>query len=81
MDKTITPARLATALDNAPPGIEILSLDCFDTVIWRNTHAPRDVFADLPEAGSSINQRMWAEQLARLRARRNSCDEVSIAEI
>jgi HAD superfamily hydrolase (TIGR01549 family) len=56
---------LATLLDRAPPGVEVLSLDCFDTLIWRNTHEPRDVFADLPLAGGGIEPRGWAEGIAR----------------
>jgi HAD superfamily hydrolase (TIGR01549 family) len=56
---------LATLLDRVPAGIEVLSLDCFDTLIWRNTHEPRDVFADLPLAGGGIEPRGWAEGIAR----------------
>ena len=36
---------------DAPSGLRYLSLDCFDTLIWRNTQMPRDVFADLGMAG------------------------------
>lgn len=79
MNDTILPHDLPRALDNRS-NIRILSLDCFDTLLWRETHAPRDVFRAL--AGPNPMQRMWAEQRARtgaaLRHRRN---EVSIAEI
>ncbi len=79
MNDTILPQDLPHALDNRS-GVRILSLDCFDTLLWRETHAPRDVFRAL--TGPNAMQRMWAEQRARtgalLRHRRN---EVSIAEI
>ncbi|MEZ0244051.1 MAG: hydrolase, partial [Sphingomonas sp.] len=56
---------LETLLDRAPQGVEVLSLDCFDTLIWRNTHAPTDVFADLAVSGGGIEPRTWAESQAR----------------
>lgn len=56
---------IETLLDRAPEGIEVLSLDCFDTLIWRNTHAPTDVFAELAFEGGGIEPRMWAETNAR----------------
>lgn len=55
-------------LDRLPEGVEILSLDCFDTLIWRSTSAPIDVFADLTLPDSSMGGRMLAEHAARLRA-------------
>lgn len=55
-------------LSSMPPGIRCLSLDCFDTLIWRNVHAPIDVFADLPLAGGAVESRIWAERKARRQA-------------
>ncbi|MEG3144329.1 HAD family hydrolase [Sphingomonas sp. RT2P30] len=79
MNDTILASDLPTALD-AWPDIRILSLDCFDTLLWRDTHAPRDVFRALK--GPNPQQRGWAEARARtasaLRHRRN---EVGIADI
>ncbi|MBX9814802.1 MAG: HAD family hydrolase [Sphingomonas sp.] len=73
---------IATLLDRAPPEIRILSLDCFDTLIWRNVNAPIDVFADLPVAGGGIEPRVRAERLARrLRKVTDGFDEVSIEAI
>lgn len=76
---TILPHALPTALD-AYPGVTLLSLDCFDTLLWRDVHAPRDLFGALGEA--NLLQRGWAEQTARstaaVRHRRN---EVHIDEI
>lgn len=53
---------LATVLDRAPPGITTLSLDCFDTLLWRNTHGPRDVFAGIALPGGAMEPRSWAER-------------------
>ena len=55
---TVRAHQIATLLDAVEErtlaGIEVLSLDCFDTLIWRATHAPADVFAaiDLPDAAT-----------------------------
>lgn len=79
MADSILPHALPGALDGRP-GIRMLSLDCFDTLLWRDTHAPRDLFGALPAV--TVAQRQWAESRARSAAmisrRRN---EVSIAEI
>ena len=42
------------------PAPAILSLDCFDTLLWRDTQAPRDVFADLAFAGGAVEPRIWS---------------------
>ncbi|MET3824956.1 FMN phosphatase YigB (HAD superfamily) [Sphingomonas sp. PvP055] len=79
MNDTILAGDVARALDGRPD-IQVLSLDCFDTLLWRDTHAPSDVFRALD--GPNPMQRIWAEQRARtaslLRHRRT---EVGIAEI
>ena len=73
---------MATLLDQAPKGLRYLSLDCFDTLVWRNVQAPRDVFADLRVAGGGVGPRMWAEKRARKAAKFNrQWAEVSIEEI
>lgn len=82
MKVTVRAAELATLLDQAPKGLRYLSLDCFDTLVWRNVQAPRDVFADLPVAGGGVGPRMWAEKRARKLAKFNERrNEVSIGEI
>ncbi|MDP3174250.1 MAG: hypothetical protein Q8M88_07435 [Phenylobacterium sp.] len=81
-ERSITPDRLASALDAAPAGLKVLSLDCFDTLIWRNTHAPRDVFAELFSDTAGVYHRMWSEEAARERAMvRHERSEITIAEI
>ncbi|AQR73589.1 HAD family hydrolase [Sphingomonas sp. LM7] len=79
MTDTILPHALAGAL-NGRDGIKLLSLDCFDTLLWRDTHAPKDLFGALPE--TTVTQRQWAEERARLAAElREKRGEVSIEEI
>lgn len=56
---------LASLLDRAPDEVAILSLDCFDTLLWRNCNLPVDVFADLPLPGSGMEARVWGETRAR----------------
>ena len=75
-------SELHRILDEAPAGTRWLSLDCFDTLVWRDTAAPADVFADLEFAGGAIEPRRRAEGAARHSAKlfRDSF-EVSIEEI
>lgn len=65
---SILPHELPQALDRAPDGCRVLSLDCFDTLLWRTTHAPTGVFADIGAAGGTVQQRRWAESHARSHA-------------
>ncbi len=55
----------AHILDKAPAGVKILSLDCFDTLLWRNCNLPADVFAELSLPGSGMEARSGAETRAR----------------
>lgn len=69
-------------LDRAPEGVEVLSLDCFDTLIWRNTHAPTDVFADLALPGGGIEPRTWSESQARKHAwAKHGAKEIGIEDV
>ncbi len=82
MQMTVRAFEIAELLDQAPDGIEVLSLDCFDTLIWRNTHAPTDVFADIEFVGGGVEPRMWAESHARKRAHlRTGAREVGLTDI
>lgn len=79
MKDAITAAELPHALDGRHD-IAILSLDCFDTLLWRDTHAPTDVFRAF--GTPAPQQRVWAEQRARSSAMvRRHRNEVGIAEI
>jgi FMN phosphatase YigB (HAD superfamily) len=76
---SILPHALPSALD-AYPGVTLLSLDCFDTLLWRDVHAPIDLFNALGEA--NLLQRSWAEETARSNAAvRHRRNEVHIDEI
>jgi FMN phosphatase YigB (HAD superfamily) len=73
---------LATLLDRMPEGIRILSLDCFDTLLWRNTHSPVDVFSDLSHPGGAAQPRIKAEAQERIsRSFEHGCSEVTIEQI
>ncbi|MGE4431731.1 MAG: hydrolase [Sphingobium sp.] len=52
-------------LDDLPDTVEILSLDCFDTLIWRNVNRPNDVFHELFPDGRGAEIRVRAEQKTR----------------
>lgn len=61
--EAILPHELPMALERGPAGIRVLSLDCFDTLLWRDSHAPTDIFAGLSKL--SIGQRIVGETNAR----------------
>src|SRR3546814_16323660 len=52
---------IATLLDHAPDSIAMLSLDCFDTLLWRNVHAPKAIFTEIAIAGGGVEPRAWAQ--------------------
>ena len=82
MDASVRPANLASLLDGVSGATRFLSLDCFDTLIWRDVNRPRDVFAGLTAAGCGVDQRVWAEHMARRRAHLlDGRSEVTLAEI
>lgn len=51
MSTTILPHQLPQALNDVP-GVTTLSLDCFDTLLWRDVHRPVDLFKLLPVIGA-----------------------------
>ncbi len=83
MTHAVRAAEITALLDHLPEATTVLSLDCFDTLIWRNVNQPVDVFHDLDLPGCGGKElRICAEQRARkalaLEARRN---EVTIDDI
>ncbi|MEP3226121.1 MAG: HAD family hydrolase [Parasphingorhabdus sp.] len=54
-----------TLFETMDDNVEILSLDCFDTLIWRNVNRPTDVFHDLDIANCGMEMRVLAEKRAR----------------
>jgi FMN phosphatase YigB (HAD superfamily) len=82
MKKAVRAHEIASLLDDMPSDIRCLSLDCFDTLIWRNAQMPRDVFADLPLPGGGIEMRAYTEMRARDEKKaRAARTEVTIEEI
>jgi FMN phosphatase YigB (HAD superfamily) len=78
----VAASALERLLDSAPTGVSVLSLDCFDTLIWRNCHAPADVFTELGLPGGATYLRGRAEGRARQTARfEGGAGEVSIGDI
>lgn len=70
------------------PGIKTLSLDCFDTLLWRKTVAPADVFYQLQEQpgfsalGFTAALRIHAETRARqIKAIQSQATEVKLRDI
>jgi len=79
---------LVPALDALLPGLRVLSLDCFDTLLWRQTATPVDVFYDLQGSapferlGYNAKLRASSELAARqLKTLRVGRSEVSLGEI
>ena len=73
---------IASLIDQTPAGTAILSLDCFDTLLWRNAQAPSDMFVELGIEGGSIEPRVMAERKARrAQAFRSGQNEVPIEAI
>lgn len=82
MKISVTAQELPSLLDRAPAGVTLLSLDCFDTLLWRNAQAPSDIFVELGIEGGSIEPRMFAERKARKAAAfHRGRNEVSIEAI
>lgn len=56
---------LTSLIDRLPPGTRWLSLDCFDTLVWRTVATPPDLFVELASEGGAIPLRQVADKLAR----------------
>lgn len=69
-DDTVSVLELPTLLHTIAD-VKILSLDCFDTLLWRKVQKPTDVFFELQHrpafrrVGLDAGQRIRAERLAR----------------
>lgn len=84
----INPSDLFTLFDRYSPNIKVLSLDCFDTLIWRKVLAPKDVFYEMQQyplfqsLGITAANRIDAESYARhLMFARQGVYEVSLEDI
>ncbi|MER9533845.1 hypothetical protein NKI89_29170 [Mesorhizobium sp. M0309] len=79
---------IPTILDDFGDSVKVLSLDCFDTLLWRKTATPRDVFAvlaDTPVArrlGIAPHQRVSAAARAyRAKLLENGSKETDLDDI
>lgn len=84
----ITASDIPRILDDFGDSIKVLSLDCFDTLLWRKTATPRDVFAvlaDEPAArrrGITPYQRMSAAARAhRTKFLETGSSQIDIGDI
>jgi HAD superfamily hydrolase (TIGR01549 family) len=81
MSGSVFADQLAGALDAHAAAVDVLSLDCFDTLIWRTTPEPPDLFCQLSPPLSRLS-RMVAEQTARERRLvKDGLGEVTLPEI
>lgn len=85
---TLRPSELPALPALLPPGVRTLSLDCFDTLLWRRVAQPIDVFHALQQrpaaqaAGLTAAWRAISETQARRRKElRTGLPEVTIDEI
>lgn len=79
---------LLSLLDTIDKRIKILSLDCFDTILWRQTATPIDVFYDLQQRPSfkalnyssflRVRSEAFARQLMRVKT---GATEVTLSDI
>lgn len=82
MTMTVRAGEIASLLDRVPGDVTVLSLDCFDTLMWRNVHEPHDVFARIPGQGGAVEPRQWAERVARrMRHLNTQSAEVTLDDI
>lgn len=82
MTNRICAGEIETLLDGVGDDVRILSLDCFDTLIWRNVNLPVDVFQDLSARCETMEMRVTAEQRARRAlVRQKRRNEVTIDDI
>ncbi len=84
----VTATSLNTILETLSPDIKVISLDCFDTLLWRKVYLPRDAFylmQDQPafrQHGLSARMRLQVEDKARsLKAYQTGNNEVNLSEI
>ncbi len=80
MTERILPHELPNALERGSDALKVLSLDCFDTLLWRDCHAPTDVFSGL--SALSTGQRIVAEKNARkAKGALRGISEIGLSEV
>ncbi len=84
----VSVAELGCFLEKNLTGTRVLSLDCFDTLLWRKLATPTDVFYELQQnknfrdSGMSAARRARSEsRLRRMRGVQGRSTELSLVEI
>lgn len=81
MKESVKPHELPDLLDPWIGRVSVLSLDCFDTLVWRTTGSPADVFLRVGD-DVAMKPRIFAEALAReMRSADTGLTEVNLDEI
>ena len=87
MNQEIGAHKLDTLLEELPPQTKVLSLDCFDTLLWRKVARPTDVFFNLqslePFRSAGITAALRAKAESHLRRKNfmlNGTSEVTLEE-
>ncbi|MHB1947020.1 MAG: HAD family hydrolase [Gammaproteobacteria bacterium] len=85
---TVHASDLLASFDSYADNLKVLSIDCFDTLIWRKVASPNDLFYDLAQQpffkslGITALQRFLAESHARKIAfLHKGCAEVQLQDI
>lgn len=88
MNHTLRARDLDGLLDQLPAHTQVLSLDCFDTLLWRKVAQPTDVFFSLQDSalfrahGITADMRMSSESAARKKRKLlTGSYEVSLSDI
>ena len=88
MNQEIGAHELDTLLEQLPPQTKVLSLDCFDTILWRKVARPTDVFFSLqslePFRSAGITAALRAKAESELRRRKQlltGISEVTLEDI
>lgn len=88
MKQSISASALEGLLDQLPASAQVLSLDCFDTLLWRKVAQPTDVFYSLQNSelfqthGLTAGMRVSSEDAARKKRKLlANTYEVSLSDI
>lgn len=83
LKKQVRAKDLASILDQLPSQVKILSLDCFDTLLWRKTATPGDNFYDMQNSPTfaSIGMTAKLRAVGEKRARQKMQIDYGITEV
>lgn len=61
LPRSVRAWEMADLFDQVAPYVSTLSLDCFDTLLWRNTRTPVDVFYELQRSAPYVRHSLTAK--------------------